>query len=162
MYATITRPTLIQFNSGQIITTCSSNIHFNISLPSTFTRTSPNLTPLFRFSTKILCSFLPSPCSQFVLNNVKYMNNRGPDSSVGIATGLLAGRSGIESRWGRDFLPVLTGPGAYPASCTMGTGSFLGVKCGRGVLLTTHSLLVLQSWKSRAIPLPTLWATPGL
>ena len=53
-------------------------------------------------------------------------------------------------------------PGAHPASCTMGTGSFLGVKCGRGVLLTTHPLLVPRSWKSRAIPLPTLWATPGL
>ena len=43
----------------------------------------------------------------------------------------------------------------------MGTGSFPGVKCGRGVLLTTHPLLVPQSWKSRAIPLPTLWATPA-
>ena len=32
----------------------------------------------------------------------------------------------------------------------------------RGVLLTTHPLLVPRSWKSRAIPLPTLWATPGL
>jgi len=41
----------------------------------------------------------------------------------------------------------------------MGTGSFPGVKCDRGVLLTTHPLLVPQSWKSRAIPLPTLWAT---
>ena len=30
------------------------------------------------------------------------------------------------------------------------------------VLLTTHPLLVPPSWKSRAIPLPTLWATPGL
>jgi hypothetical protein len=30
------------------------------------------------------------------------------------------------------------------------------------VLLTTHPLLVPRSWKSRAIPLPTLWATPGL
>jgi len=30
--------------------------------------------------------------------------------------------------------PVQTGPGAYPVSCTMGTGSFLGVKRpGRGV-----------------------------
>jgi len=38
----------------------------------------------------------------------------------------------------------------------MGTGSFQGVKCGRGVLLTTHPLLVPRSWKSRAIPLPTL------
>ena len=86
----------------------------------------------------------------------------GPGSSVGIANDLRAGRSGIESRWGRDFPPVHTGPGAHPASCKMGTGSFLGVKCGRGVLLTTHPLLVPRSWKSRAIPLPTLWATPGL
>ena len=68
----------------------------------------------------------------------------------------------IESLWGRDFPPVQTGPGAHPTSCTMGTGSFLGVKCGRGVLLTTRPLLVLRSWKSRTIPLPTLWATPGL
>jgi len=75
---------------------------------------------------------------------------------------LRAGRSGIESRWGRDFPPVQTGPGAHPAPCKMGTGSFPGVKCGRDVLLTTHSLLVLRSWKSRAITLPTLWATPGL
>ena len=30
----------------------------------------------------------------------------GPGSSVGIATELRAGRSGIESRWGRDFRPV--------------------------------------------------------
>ena len=86
----------------------------------------------------------------------------GPGSSVGIATELRAGRSGIESRWGRDFPPVQTGPGAHPASCTMGTGSFPAVKCGWGMLLTTHPLLVPRSWKSRAIPLPTLWATPGL
>ena len=64
---------------------------------------------------------------------------------------LRAGRSGIESRWGRDFPPAQTGPGAYPASCKMGTGSFPGVKCGRGVLLTTHHLLVPRSWKSRSI-----------
>jgi len=30
----------------------------------------------------------------------------------------------------------------------MGTGSFPGVKCGRGVLLITHPLLVPRSWKS--------------
>jgi len=52
--------------------------------------------------------------------------------------------------------------GLYPASCKMGTESFPGVKCGRGVLLTTHPLLVSRSWKSRAIPLPTLWAAQGL
>ena len=68
----------------------------------------------------------------------------------------------IESRWGQDFPPVQTGPGAQTASCTMRTGSFREVNCGRGVLLTTHPLLVPWSWKSRAITLPTLWATPGL
>ena len=36
--------------------------------------------------------------------------------------------------WARFSTPVRTVPGAYPASCTMGTGSFLGVKRpGRGV-----------------------------
>jgi hypothetical protein len=35
---------------------------------------------------------------------------------------------------GRFFAAVQTGPGAHPASCTMGTGSFPGVKRpGRGV-----------------------------
>ena len=55
---------------------------------------------------------------------------------------LRAGRSGIESQWGRHVPPVETGPGAHPASCKMGTGSFPGLKCGWGVLLTTHLLLV--------------------
>ena len=56
---------------------------------------------------------------------------------------LQAGRSG-------DLIPVVarfpalvqTNPGAHPASCTMGTGSFPGVKSGRGVILTPHPLLV--------------------
>ena len=86
----------------------------------------------------------------------------GPGSSVVMATELRAGRSGIESRWGRDFPPIQIGPGAHPASCTMGIGYFPGVKCCRGVLLTTDPLLVPRSWKSRAIPQPTLWATPSL
>ena len=85
--------------------------------------------------------------------------NYGPGSSVAIPTELRAGRSGIESRWGRDFPPVQTSPGAHPASCKTGTGSFPRVKCGRGVLLIIHPLLVRRSWKSRAIPVPTLWAT---
>jgi hypothetical protein len=34
---------------------------------------------------------------------------------------------------------------------------FSGAKSGRGVKLTPHPLLVLWSWKSRAIPLLTLW-----
>jgi len=65
-------------------------------------------------------------------------------------------------RWGRDFPSVQTGPGALPASCTVGTGSFPGVKCGQGVTLTAHPLLVPRSWRTRAIPLPTLGAKPGL
>jgi len=36
----------------------------------------------------------------------------------------------------------------------MSTGSLPGVKCGRGVLLTTHPLLLPRSWESRTIPLP--------
>ena len=58
----------------------------------------------------------------------------------------------------RFSAPVQTGPGSHPASCTMGTRSFPGVNCGRGVLLTAHPLLVPRSWKSRAIPLLHLWA----
>ena len=42
---------------------------------------------------------------------------------------------GIESRWGARFsAPIQTGSEAHPASCTMGTGAFPGVKAaGRGV-----------------------------
>jgi len=65
----------------------------------------------------------------------------GRDSSVGIATDYGLDGQGIESRWGARFsAPVQTGPGGHPASCTMGTGSFLGVKSGRGVTLTSHLL----------------------
>jgi hypothetical protein len=57
-----------------------------------------------------------------------------PGSSVGIANGYGAVRSGDRITVGaRFFAHVKTGPGAYPASCTMGTGSFPGVKRpGRG------------------------------
>jgi hypothetical protein len=53
----------------------------------------------------------------------------GRDSSVGIATRYELGGPGIESQWGAKFsAPVQTGPGALPASYTMGTESFPGVK----------------------------------
>jgi len=83
--------------------------------------------------------------------------NSGPGSSVGIATDY--GLDGPGSNPGGNGI---FRPGAHPASCKMGTGPFLGVKCGQEVLLTPHPLLVPRSWKSRAIPLPTLWAKPGL
>ena len=75
--------------------------------------------------------------------NEKYCISSGPGSVVGIATGYGLDGPGIESRWGAKFsAPVQTGPGAHPVSCTMGTGSFPGVKSFRGVTLTPHPLLV--------------------
>ena len=56
----------------------------------------------------------------------------GRDDSVGRE----AGRSGdrIPVGGARFSTPVHTGPGAHPAFCAMGTGSFPGVKRpGRGV-----------------------------
>jgi len=38
----------------------------------------------------------------------------------------------------RFSAPVQTGPGAHPASYTMGTGSFPGVKSSWGMMLTPH------------------------
>jgi len=59
----------------------------------------------------------------------------GHDSSAGTATRYGMDGPGIEFRWGAIFpAPVQTGPEVHPASCTMGTGSFPGVKRpGRGV-----------------------------
>jgi hypothetical protein len=68
-----------------------------------------------------------------------YFDLCGPGSSVSIATDYGLDGPGIESRWGARFsAPAQTGPGAHPASCTMGTGSFPGVKSGRSVTLTPH------------------------
>ena len=58
----------------------------------------------------------------------------------------------------RFSAPVQTRRGTHLTSCTMGTGSFPGVKSGRGVKLTPHPLLVPWPWKGRAIPLLPLWA----
>ena len=52
------------------------------------------------------------------------------------------------------LLYILT---VYSTLYTMGIGSFPRLKYGRGMLLTTHPLLVPRSWKSRTIPLPTLY-----
>ena len=58
-----------------------------------------------------------------------WQHQRSRDSSVGVATRYGLDGPGIESRWGARFSsPVQTGPGAHPASCTMGNGSFTGIK----------------------------------
>jgi len=72
-----------------------------------------------------------------------YTSFCGPGNIVGIATGHRLDGPGMESRRGARFsAPVQTSPGAHPASCTMGTGFFWGVKSGRGMTLTPHPLLV--------------------
>jgi hypothetical protein len=60
---------------------------------------------------------------------------------------------------GEIFAHDQTGPGAHPAFCTMGTGSFRGVKRpGRGT--DQPPLLAPRSRKSKSIPQPPppLWA----
>jgi len=88
------------------------------------------------------------------------MNDCGPGSVVGIATGYGGWTVRVSNPGGgRDF-PHLPRPalGPHPAFCTMSTASFPGVKSGRGVTLTRHPLLVPWSRKGRAIPLLPLWA----
>jgi len=70
---------------------------------------------------------------------------RGPGSSVGIATDY--GLDGPESNPGGDEIfrpsrPAL-GPTQPPVKWVPGLSPW--VKCGRGVLLTTHPLLVSRS-----------------
>jgi len=75
--------------------------------------------------------------------SIKVQKKSGLGSVVGIATGYGLDGPGIESRWGVRFsAPAQTSPGAHPAFCTVGTGSFPGVKSGRGMTLTPHPFLV--------------------
>jgi hypothetical protein len=68
----------------------------------------------------------------------------GPGRVVGIATGYGLDGQVIAIPVGgpRFSTPIQSGAGAHPASCTMRTGSFPGVKSGWGVTLTPHLLLV--------------------
>jgi len=69
---------------------------------------------------------------------------------------------GIESRWGeifRSYPDRLRGP---PSLLYNGYRFFSGGKGARGVMLTTHTLLVPRLRKSWAIPPLTLWVLQGL
>jgi len=77
------------------------------------------------------------PLIRVMFNNLISLscNFLGRDSSVSIPTRYGLDGPGIESRWGARYsAPVQAGPAAHPASYTIGTGSFPGVKLsGRGV-----------------------------
>jgi hypothetical protein len=104
----------------------------------------------------------PDFCCWRYRKNIRFYSNPmllcGPGRGVGIATGYGLDGPGSNPGGPRFSAPLQTSPGAHPASCTMGTGSFPGVKSGRGVTLTPHPLLVLWLWKGRAIPLLSLRA----
>ena len=68
---------------------------------------------------------------------------------------LRAGRSGNQIRFAA---PVQIGPETRPASCTMGNGSFQGIRCGRGVTLTPHPFQCRGQKQSTAILLLSLRA----
>ena len=95
--------------------------------------------------------------------NRAYIHKMGQVSSVSIATRYGQGGPGIESQWGARFsASVQTGPGAYPASYTMGTGSFLGVnRLGHGVDHRPHLALSLKKELYLYSPPGPSWPVPG-
>ena len=62
----------------------------------------------------------------------------GPGSSAGIATDYELGGPGSNLHWGEILRPSRPTLGPIQPPVKIGTGSFPGVKYGRGVLLTTH------------------------
>jgi len=109
-------------------------------LKSRVTAHQPQARRALRVHENSLYTSLGQPGGRFT---VKLTQVSGPGSVVRIATGYGLDGLGIESRWGARFsVPVQTGPGAHPVSCTIGTGSFPGVKSGRGVTLNPHTLLL--------------------
>jgi len=82
----------------------------------------------------------------------------GPGSSVALAIELRPGRSGIKSRWGRDFPPLRPALGPTQPSLKWVPGLSRG-KVRPGHAAGHSPFLVPRSWKSRTINLPTIWAT---
>jgi hypothetical protein len=66
---------------------------------------------------------------QFNTTSLSMSCSQGQESAVSTATRYRVGSPGIESRWGARFsTPVQITAGAHPASYTMGTRSFPGLK----------------------------------
>jgi len=73
----------------------------------------------------------------FAIKQVHFDNHQTPLLSDWLGAGG-AGDRILGGGGSRFSAPVQTGPGSHPVSCTMGTGSFPGVKSGQGVRLTPH------------------------
>ena len=138
-------------------------ISISYSLSDTFLL---ELRHTFKETVSLLVLFFPRKIQRihpFTVTHSATICARGPGSSVGIATDYGLDGPGSSPGGGTRFSARPYRPWGPPSLLYDGYPVFpAGVKCGRGVLLTTHPLLVRWSWKSRVIPLPTLWATPGL
>jgi hypothetical protein len=83
-------------------------------------------------STFCLALYLP-----VILSFITVSQEQGRGSLVGIAARYGLHGPVIETRGGGEFsAPIENGPGAHPASCTLGTGSLSRRQSGRGVTLT--------------------------
>jgi hypothetical protein len=103
--------------------------------------------PSFGRGSKIICPMLVTRTTKKVkkVKTVNYGTKKKKKIPVGA----------------RFFAHVQTGPGVHPASCTMGTGKYPGVKRpGRGA--DHPPPLAPRLRMSRAIPLLSLWALRGL
>ena len=81
------------------------------------------------FTVKPACSQSSRQASIICGNNAKPLNTLWAWQLSRYSDWLRAGRSWDRSPvWARFSAPVQTGPGAHPAPCTMGTGSFAGVE----------------------------------
>jgi len=95
---------------------------------------------------------------------LKPIHKTGCEQGSWVAIATDYGLDGPGSNPGGDeiFCQYRPALGHTHPSVQWGTGSSPEVKCGRSVTLTTHPILVPQSWNSRAIPLPNLWARSSL
>jgi hypothetical protein len=99
----------------------------------------------------------PTVCNKITVLLITFCTGKnGPGWLSRYSDSLRAGRSGDRIPVGvKFFTPAQTSPGAHPASYTMGTGSFPGVKrSGRGV---DHPLPSRAEVNER-VPLLHIWA----
>jgi len=99
----------------------------------------------------LLANSIPSPTPPPPLNSLRYIciHTYGQGSSIGIATELRAGRSGIESRWGTRFSTRPDRPWGPPSLLYNGFRVFPGGKVRPG-RAADHSRLsseaVVEEW----------------